>query len=221
MIRRRQKGSRFVNYMTSYHSPLGRIILTCREDSLTGLWFEGQKNISERLTQNALYIPAAARRGNMTDVPVTSRSDSAADKSVSVYHDSAADVPAFIQAFRWLDLYFAGKDPGFTPALTPEGTRFRQEVWRLLLAIPYGTTTTYGKLAALLAQERGQSHMSAQAVGGAVGHNPISLIIPCHRVIGADGSLTGYAGGIDRKRRLLSLERQVSNRPVPLTAALL
>lgn len=119
----------------------------------------------------------------------------------------AEAAPALLQAKRWLDIYFNGQEPDFTPPLHPCGSAFRQEVWALLRQIPYGQTTTYGALAARLAAERGLAKMSAQAVGGAVGHNPISLIIPCHRVVGTDGSLTGYAGGIDKKARLLALEK--------------
>lgn len=106
----------------------------------------------------------------------------------------------------WLDMYFSGKKPDFTPPLSLSGSPFRQKVWEILLAIPYGKTTTYGAIAAQIAAETGLSHMSAQAVGGAVGHNPISVIVPCHRVLGSDGSLTGYAGGTDKKIRLLQLE---------------
>ena len=107
---------------------------------------------------------------------------------------------------RWLDTYFSGEEPKFTPPLHPVGTAFRQAVWKILLQIPYGQTVTYGEIAQQLAAEQGISTMSAQAVGGAVGHNKMSIIIPCHRVIGADGSLTGYAGGIDKKIALLKLE---------------
>ncbi len=109
-------------------------------------------------------------------------------------------------ADAWLDMYFSGKEPDFTPPLALAGSPFRQKVWDILLAIPYGTTTTYGAIAAQIAAETGLSHMSAQAVGGAVGHNPISVIVPCHRVLGSDGSPTGYAGGTDKKIRLLQLE---------------
>ena len=114
--------------------------------------------------------------------------------------------PILAEAARWLDLYFAGRRPHFIPPLHLTGTEFRMAVWSLLQEIPYGEVTTYGELARQLAQRLEVPHMSAQAVGGAVGHNPISLIVPCHRVIGADGSLTGYAGGVDKKRRLLALE---------------
>ena len=116
-------------------------------------------------------------------------------------HEEKA-LPVFDEAARWLDAYFGGREPGFTPPLRPKGTAFRKAVWEQLLTIPCGETLSYGQLAARL----GLPRASARAVGGAVGHNPISLIIPCHRVVGADGDLTGYAGGLDRKRRLLLLE---------------
>ena len=108
------------------------------------------------------------------------------------------ETPILTDTKRWLDVYFTGREPDFTPPLHPAGSPFRQAVWQLLLEIPYGQTTTYGALLG--------GGMSAQAVGGAVGHNPISIIVPCHRVIGANGSLTGYAGGIDKKIGLLTLE---------------
>ena len=117
------------------------------------------------------------------------------------------DLPIFTETKRWLDRYFDGEAPDFTPRLTMRCSAFRQSVWNVMLSIPYGQTMTYGEIAARVAKERGQSGMSAQAVGGAVGHNSISLIIPCHRVVGTGGSLTGYAGGIDRKVRLLALEK--------------
>lgn len=117
------------------------------------------------------------------------------------------ETPAIAEAKRWLDTYFTGKDPGFLPPLHPVGSAFRQEVWQLLLQIPYGKTVTYGDIAKRLAEKTGVEGMSAQAVGGAVGHNEISIIIPCHRVVGTNGSLTGYAGGIDKKVKLLESER--------------
>ena len=109
-------------------------------------------------------------------------------------------LPIFEQTIKWLDIYFSGGIPDFTPALTMRTTEFRKNVWNIMLSIPYGETMTYGEIAKKL------QSMSAQAVGGAVGHNSISLIIPCHRVVGSDGSLTGYAGGIDKKIKLLELE---------------
>ena len=116
------------------------------------------------------------------------------------------NTPALSEAKRWLDIYFAGREPDFMPPLHPIGSAFRRSVWNILLEIPYGQTTTYGEIARQLAAKRGFPRMSAQAVGGAVGHNEISIIIPCHRVVGTNGSLTGYAGGIDKKRKLLELE---------------
>lgn len=116
------------------------------------------------------------------------------------------EIPLFRDVKRWLDAYFSGRGPDFMPPLHLIGTAFEREVWDILRAVPYGSTTTYGEIAAQLARQRGLAHMSAQAVGGAVGHNPISIIVPCHRVLGADGSLTGYAGGLERKRSLLALE---------------
>lgn len=117
------------------------------------------------------------------------------------------DIPVLSRTRDWLDRYFAGTrpDPGELP-LAPEGSPFRQTVWALLLEIPYGQVVTYGELARRTAEKLGRASMSAQAVGGAVGHNPISIIIPCHRLVGTDGSLTGYAGGLDRKRWLLNHE---------------
>lgn len=117
--------------------------------------------------------------------------------------------PLFECTSKWLDIYFSGHNPGFTPDLYLDSTPFRMDVWKLLLEIPYGQTISYKELAEKLAEMYSISKMSAQAVGGAVGHNPISIIIPCHRVIGSDGSLTGYAGGIDKKARLLTLEGQI------------
>ena len=113
--------------------------------------------------------------------------------------------PVFQETKRWLDIYFSGRDPAFTPPLHLRATPFRRAVWEILLTIPYGRTTTYGAIAARLAGLTGE-RVSARAVGGAVGHNAISLIIPCHRVIGADGALTGYAGGTERKLYLLRVE---------------
>ena len=118
------------------------------------------------------------------------------------------ELPVFRQAKHWLEVYFSGKEPAFSVPLHPMGTAFQQRVWDFLRTIPYGNTVTYGEIAKRLAAENGLAHLSAQAVGGAVGRNPISILIPCHRVIGADGSLTGYAGGIGRKRALLTLERE-------------
>ncbi|MBQ9990722.1 MAG: methylated-DNA--[Lachnospiraceae bacterium] len=116
-------------------------------------------------------------------------------------------LPVFEQTSKWLDLYFSEKEPDFTPPLTMKTTEFRKAVWEIMLSIPYGKVMTYGEIADRIAKEKGLKKMSAQAVGGAVGHNSISLIIPCHRVVGTNGSLTGYAGGIEKKIKLLQLEK--------------
>lgn len=116
------------------------------------------------------------------------------------------NTPALSEAKRWLEVYFTGKEPDFMPPLHIVGSAFRRAVWEILLQIPYGKTTTYGEIARQLAKKQKLPRMSAQAVGGAVGHNEISIIIPCHRVVGTNGSLTGYAGGIDKKIKLLELE---------------
>ncbi|MBR4472974.1 MAG: methylated-DNA--[Oscillospiraceae bacterium] len=121
-------------------------------------------------------------------------------------HEEKA-LPIFEEADHWLDVYFSGRAPDFTPKLRMRTTAFRRAVWEILLTIPFGHTMTYGQIADRLKATLGLNQMSAQAVGGAVGHNAVSLIIPCHRVVGADGSLTGYAGGLDRKVRLLRLEQ--------------
>lgn len=116
-----------------------------------------------------------------------------------------------LDAKRWLDIYFQGKVPDFLPNLHMIGSEFQMEVWSQLLQIPYGQTTTYGSIASHCKKE----HMSAQAVGGAVGRNKISIIVPCHRVIGSNGSLTGYASGLDKKKQLLRLEG-IKNKEIPV-----
>ena len=172
-----------MEYIYCYDSPLGPIRLASDGESIIGLWLEGQKYFLQTLGPDA----------------------------------KEADLPIFHQTAAWLDAYFAGRRPQSgngtvsdalpeLPRLAPRGSEFRQRVWRLLLEIPYGEVTTYGALAKRLAEESGRMSMSAQAVGGAVGHNPISILIPCHRVVGSDGSLTGYAGGIEKKAALLRLE---------------
>ncbi len=237
-------------YTWHYESPLGGITMASDGEALTGLWFDGQKYFADTLAS---------------------------------YHEEKK-LPVFAQTKKWLDLYFRGKNPDFTPPLRLKGSEFRRKVWDILLAIPYGETTTYGEIARKLAEETvgdssaagggaehagdssiagvgvelagdssvaggggdpagassaadaggapikdsgtimdtaavttpkkagAKRHVCAQAVGGAVGHNPISLIVPCHRVVEADGSMTGYAGGIDKKRKLLELEQGVGSR---------
>ena len=119
---------------------------------------------------------------------------------------SRRETDYFDQTKEWLDIYFSGHDPGFFPRIHLVGSDFRNRVGEIMCGIPYGKTVTYGWIAGKLAKERGLERMSAQAVGGAVGHNPICIIVPCHRVVGANGNLTGYGGGILRKKALLELE---------------
>lgn len=117
------------------------------------------------------------------------------------------EIPLFEKVKQWLDRYFSGKEPDFSVPLHFTGTAFQKEVWEILCSIPYGQTMTYGEIAKQLAAKKGLPRMSAQAVGGAVAHNEISILVPCHRVVGTRGSLTGYAGGIDKKVKLLTLEK--------------
>ena len=161
-----------LQYINYYSSPLGNILLSADDGSLTGLWFERQRHFATFLTGC----------------------------------EQTANLPVFNEVRYWLDAYFTGRNPDFTPQLHMIGTDFQRAVWRILLTIPYGQTVTYGQIAEKLAAERGVLKMSARAVGSAVGHNHISLIIPCHRVVGSNGNLTGYAGGIERKVALLKIE---------------
>jgi methylated-DNA-[protein]-cysteine S-methyltransferase len=159
-----------------FSTPAGEVLLASQGTALTGLWFTGQKHFARTLPRPLPPPP-----------PV--------------------DTPALAAAKRWLSAYFAGKCP--SPAeleLAPEGTPFQLAVWRVLTGIPYGTVLSYGEVAQEAARLLGRPAHSARAAGIAVGRNPVSIVIPCHRVIGADGSLTGYAGGLDRKAALLKLE---------------
>ncbi len=119
---------------------------------------------------------------------------------------ATSDLPIFNEAKKWLDIYFSGKIPDFTPPLHVVGSPFQMKVWEILQQIPYGAVTTYGEIAQKIAKEMNLRKMSAQAVGGAIGRNKIAIIIPCHRVIGTNGNLKGYAAGIDKKLKLLQIE---------------
>lgn len=135
--------------------------------------------------------------------------EGSADGSKHTSFGEEKELPVFRETCQWLDFYFVGKNPDFTPRYKINGlTPFRQEVIEIMKTIPYGETITYGEIAAIIAKKRGLTRMSAQAVGGAVGWNPICIIIPCHRVMGANGSLTGYGGGIANKTALLAHERK-------------
>lgn len=124
--------------------------------------------------------------------------------------NESKELPVFAQADKWLNIYFSGKEPDFTPPLSMITTPFRKTVWEIMLTIPFGKTMTYGEIAEKIAKKRSIPKMSARAVGSAVAHNPISLIIPCHRVVGTNGNLTGYSGGIDKKQKLLAMEKTVN-----------
>ncbi len=126
--------------------------------------------------------------------------------TISGDHETNEDLPIFQETRNWLDIYFSGQAPHFTPPICINGSEFRKQVWKILLTIPFGQTMSYGAIAQLMACQKGTNKMSARAIGGAVGHNPISLIIPCHRVVGANGQLTGYAGGKYKKLWLLQNE---------------
>ena len=162
-----------MGYTHHYVSPLGSITLASDGESLTGLWFDGQKYFGDTLGKDF----------------------------------TECSLPIFTQTCNWLDIYFSERIPDFTPSISLSTAPFRKAVYDILLTIPYGQTMTYGEIADIIAEQKGVRRMSAQAVGGAVGHNPISIIIPCHRVVGADGNLTGYAGGLNKKIELLKLEK--------------
>ena len=167
-----------MQYTYHYDSPLGGITMASDGESLSGLWFDGQKYFGAGLAADA-----------------------------EEQTESGEILSVFEETKKWLDIYFDGKEPDFTPRLHLQGSPFRMEVWEILLKIPYGKTTTYKEIAERVAAQRGIPSMSAQAVGGAVGHNPVSIIVPCHRILGTDGSLTGYAGGVEKKKSLLALEQ--------------
>lgn len=161
-------------YKWKYETPEGFSNIWLRSDGqvLTGLWFEGGRNLSK-------YLENSQEKWT----------------------------PGLEETVQWLDIYFSGRQPDFMPKYRIDGlTEFRLSVMECMLQIPWGKTTTYGEIAAQLAKRRGLDRMSAQAVGGAVGWNPLCIIIPCHRVVGTDGSLTGYSGGLENKKKLLKLE---------------
>lgn len=164
-----------------------------------------------------LFRCAYRTPGGFTDLVMTSDGESltglsfVGSKKTANYRLAGVerDFPIFRETRRWLDVYFSGRQPDFTPPYALCGlTPFRQDVVDEMLKIPFGGTVSYGGIARAIAERRGYKKMSAQAVGGAVGWNPVCLIIPCHRVIGANGSMTGYGGGLDNKIALLALERR-------------
>ncbi len=163
-----------MQYIDSYTSPLGKILLASDEIGLCGLWFEDQG----RYDSSECY---------------------------------KKHLPVFESTKKWLDTYFSGAEPSFTLPLHFIGTDFQVEVWKALCTVSYGKTLTYGEIARALAEKRGIPRMSAQAVGGAVARNKISIIVPCHRIVGVGGALVGYAGGIERKKALLKLESAIEH----------
>lgn len=185
-------------YIGTYNSPLGKLYMAVEEGKLVGLWLEDQKYFAATILKEAQTpwpMQEAAEEYGKLDHSIAKKEREATDKTMRA-------------TVQWLDKYFAGQRPQPQELpLQPKGSEFRQSVWQELLKIPYGETVTYGAIARVIAAERGLKTMSAQAVGGAVGHNPISIIIPCHRVMGGNGSLTGYAGGVDKKLWLLQHER--------------
>lgn len=205
---------------TTYHSPLGDITLAADACGLTGLWFCDQAHYGSTLAgDEASFDMARGVFDGEEDAPEEIQGCDAVSgcspMSASDPQNTAA-VSVLERSWAWLNAYFAGQAPRWMPPLHVEGTEFQHAVWVALLEIPYGETITYKELASRVAFRRGfvedepaaqmASAPSPRAVGAAVGRNPISIIVPCHRVVGADGSLTGYAGGLDRKRALLELE---------------
>ena len=163
-----------MDYTYHYSSPIGGITMASNGESLTGLWFDGQKYFASTLSQRHME----------------------------------KQLPVFDRTCEWLDLYFSGKSPDFMPPVFMYVSNFRRDVYEILMTIPFGETMTYKEVADLIAKKHRIISMSAQAVGGAIAHNPISLVIPCHRVIGTNGKLTGYAGGLDKKEWLLDMEKR-------------
>ena len=185
-----------------YHSPLGNILLAADSGGLTGLWFEGQAHFGATLSSG----DAASEKPHGETPLCRENAEAFSNASATSNAEATNNAEAlFAASARWLDLYFSGEIPDFTPPLHLLGTPFQLRVWALLQDIPYGETVTYGGLAAAL-------HSSARVVGGAVGRNPVSVIVPCHRVLGAGGALTGYAGGLSRKTALLALESRKTAR---------
>lgn len=172
-----------MTYKKIYHSPFGKILLIFDKNYLLGLYLENQKEFEDKLKDEDIKFID----GENLEI-------------------SSGEYKILRDIEKWLEIYFSGKDPEFIPAIKVYGSEFRKDVWDILLKIPYGETRTYKEVGEELIKNKKYDRVSNQAVGGAVGHNPISLIIPCHRVIGGDGSLRGYAGGIEVKRKLLELE---------------
>jgi methylated-DNA-[protein]-cysteine S-methyltransferase len=194
-------------YTSEYRSPLGSITLACDDEAITGLWFEDSRHYGDTLPDDIKLKLQSTECGEHTTV---------SEDCLTEAPDHPMKHPLLDEASRWLDIYFSGQKPDFLPPLRYGSTKFRKTVNDIMLTIPYGKTMTYGEIAARIARDWGLEKMSAQAVGGAVGSNPISLMVPCHRVVGTNGSLTGYGGRMWRKVKLLELEKvDMSNLYVP------
>lgn len=179
---------------SNYISSVGMLRLSADDEGVTGLDFLGE--MSE--TPETLDTSETPEKPETPEMPESSESPKIPALAQTTKH--------LHKACAWLDAYFAGRNPAIDFPVHYEGTAFQVEVWDILRTIPYGQTMSYGDIAKTIADRRGISRMSAQAVGGAVGRNPIAIIVPCHRVLGNDGSLTGFGGGIETKKALLSVE---------------
>ena len=191
-------------YKSIYSSPLGKILILFHEGTLLGLYFEGQEEFNVLIKDEEVKNFDDGKDFEIKDKNL--RCESLDHDKNKVSGEKICDDKILRDTKKWLDLYFSGEDPNFTLPIKLRGTEFRRDVWKILSEIPYGETLTYKDIAEKLVASGKYERMSAQAVGGAVGHNPISIIVPCHRVVGTSGSLTGYAGGLNRKVRLLELE---------------
>ncbi len=177
-------------YKKIYKSLLGDILIVFDEEALFGLYLERQKEFAEKLKDTEMVLI----------------------NDEVLFSSKEEDYKILRLTETWLNKYFSGEDVGFIPSIKVSGSEFRKDVWDILLKIPYGETRTYKEVGKALLASGKYERVSNQAVGGAVGHNPISLIIPCHRVIGSDGSLRGYAGGLEVKKKLLEIERKKKNK---------
>ena len=184
-------------YRSIYDSSLGKILILFDKDTLLGLYFEGQKEFHDLIKDEEVK--------NFNEREVFNEVEKFNNKS-EIENNKILENKILEETKKWLNIYFSGLEPNFTPKINLRGTEFRRDVWKILLEITYGETLTYKDIANKLMASKKYERMSSQAVGGAVGANPISLIIPCHRVVGTSGSLTGYAGGLVRKLKLLELE---------------
>ena len=191
-------------YKKLYDSPLGEILILGDLEGILGIYFESQREFDDLINNKEIKNFEDTKNFGLKDKNIKGKSFFNEKNEVS--GEDICENKIFDETKKWLDIYFSREEPKFTPKLNIKGSEFRKDVWKILLEIPYGKTLTYKAIAEKLVMSGKYKKMSAQAVGGAVGHNPISIIIPCHRVVGASGSLTGYAGGLDRKVKLLELE---------------